>query len=869
MPTPRGRSPRKRLFALVLAAAVVVVGIVLAVRDSKNDSAEPENAAWAGLAGSPRSNVALGQRAIVVLRASSLASRVRAAGGRASDSDERLWQREALAEQRSILARLAIRGAAVEPAIVYTRVLNGFAAALDPGTIAVLERSPEVEGVYPVRVTYPAALDLESFGHAEAFGSGYRPNVRLAGYDGRGVTIALLDTGIDRLHDYLRGRVLSGFDLVDGNADASAVPRPDDRSQLERHATQIAGIVVGPAAFGGIAPGASILPIRVAGWQRDASGAYSLYGRTDQLIAGLELAVDPNRDGNAQDGVRIALVGVSAPFAAFPDGPEARAVAGAAALDTLVIAPAGNDGSGGTVFGTIGAPGGASSALTVGALDLRSKTEYARVVIRRGLRTLYNETAPLGSTAAPKRALTRSLASGRSIPSQAGELEPAPSPESFFDKNGFSLVAGKVALVPAGDDPRGAARNAALAGAVAVVLYGDFIPSGALGLDENVNVPVVSVPARIGRRVKAALAGGDSVGISIGRPVQRANGLYGRVAPFSARGLAFDGGVKPDLVAAGVGIATSDAGMTADELPAFATVSGSSASAAVIAGAAALLAQARPDLDGSMLRSLLSTSAKPVRNESIAAQGAGVLDLDSAMQTIVVAEPASLTFPRLRSGKKTVSRTLVVRNLDKRPVFVAAGASQQDKSVYVRTQVRPRSALIPPRRRVTFTVTLRLTGQPTGESVLGIVSLKVGTNRAYRVPWSLRVAASEPLDLIADARLSRRSFVVSDTAPVVLSLEVGRVTGTLQREIRPARRVDVELLNDDNRNLGVLARLRDVLPGRYLFGLTGRSPAGAPLEVGSYRLRIVATPSGGGARSVRVLRFAITAPNKKQTSNGG
>jgi hypothetical protein len=246
-----------------------------------------------------------------------------------------------------------------------------------------------------------------------------------------------------------------------------------------------------------------------------------------------------------------------------------------------------------------------------------------------------------------------------------------------------------------------------------------------------------------------------------------------------------------------------------------------------------------------------------------------VLDLDSAMQTIVVAEPASLAFPRLRSGKKTVSRTLVVRNLDKRPVFVAAGASQQDKSVYVRTQVRPRSALIPPRRRVTFTVTLRLTGQLTGESVLGIVSLKVGTNRAYRVPWSLRVAASEPLDLIADARLSRRSFVVSDTAPVVLSLEVGRVTGTLQREIRPARRVDVELLNDDDRNLGVLARLRDVLPGRYLFGLTGRSPAGAPLEVGSYRLRIVATPSGGGARSVRVLRFAITAPNKKQTSKGG
>ena len=66
------------------------------------------------------------------------------------------------------------------------------------------------------------------------------------------------------------------------------------------------------------------------------------------------------------------------------------------------------------------------------------------------------------------------------------------------------------------------------------------------------------------------------------------------------------------------------------------------------------------------------------------------------------------------------------------------------------------------------------------------------------------------------------------------------------REIEPATRVDVELWNADGRYLGVLARMRDVLPGHYVFGLTGRSPAGVSLTPGAYKLRIVVVPSGGG-----------------------
>ena len=83
------------------------------------------------------------------------------------------------------------------------------------------------------------------------------------------------------------------------------------------------------------------------GWQPDAGGGISVYSRTDQLLAGLEAAVDPNADGDAHDAARIALVGLVEPFASFPDGPLARAAAGALSLDVLVVAPAGNDGAAG------------------------------------------------------------------------------------------------------------------------------------------------------------------------------------------------------------------------------------------------------------------------------------------------------------------------------------------------------------------------------------------------------------------------------------------------------------------------------------------------------------------------------------------
>jgi minor extracellular serine protease Vpr len=484
---------------------------------------------------------------LVVLRAPSMAQRVAMNGGVATQRKERTWTRSALAAQRQLLTELSTRGIRPQVQFSYTRVLNGFSAPLDARAIAVLERRPEVAGVYPVRVAYPASVSSELLAKGLAGGASSLPSLRLPGFDGRGVTIALLDSGVDRAHPYLRRHVLPGVDVVGGDPEVKAALDPDGTGRREHHGTEMAGILAGAR---GIAPGASVLPIRVAGWQRDQTGGWAVYARTDQLIAGLERAVDPNLDGDAHDAARIALVGAAVSYAAFTDSPEARAITGALQLDTLVVAPVGNDGPAGPGYGSVSSPGGAPAALTAGAADLRENAEEVPVSVRVGLGLVLDRRLPLAGAVPSAHPRELELATPRH--------GTGPTIDRFFDERGHSLVAGRAALIHGGGDPVAAIQDAAHAGATAVVVYGTQLPAGGIGADESVDVPVVSVPLRIAQAALSAIARDEHPTISIGMPSVVRNDGDGEIAPFSSRGLAFDGRVKPDVAAPGVALVTSE-----------------------------------------------------------------------------------------------------------------------------------------------------------------------------------------------------------------------------------------------------------------------------------------------------------------------
>ena len=88
-----------------------------------------------------------------------------------------------------------------------------------------------------------------------------------------------------------------------------------------------------------------------------------------------------------------------------------------------------------------------------------------------------------------------------------------------------------------------------------------------------------------------------------------------------------------------------------------------------------------------------------------------------------------------------------------------------------------------------------------------------------------------------------------------ISFQAGRIASGAQLE--PASLLVLRLQGSDGKSLGILAQLRDLLPGRFAFGLTGRDANGDTLEPGRYRLLLTAYPTGQGSSSEAVVPFTI------------
>lgn len=124
------------------------------------------------------------------------------------------------------------------------------------------------------------------------------PAVWEQGFTGKGVTVAVLDTGMDLNHPEFAGRIVPGFDFVDGNDDPSFNPGEHPLQSDFRHGTHVAGLIAASrtdAGVIGVAHESNIMPLRVIGFREN--GEEPTVQETNSAIAqGIRYAVDNGAD---------------------------------------------------------------------------------------------------------------------------------------------------------------------------------------------------------------------------------------------------------------------------------------------------------------------------------------------------------------------------------------------------------------------------------------------------------------------------------------------------------------------------------------------------------------------------------------------
>jgi subtilisin family serine protease len=194
------------------------------------------------------------------------------------------------------------------------------AMALEPDVLSVepnfVHSSPEARQNNAWAIGTPGAYALQWAPQSLRLPEAQRLSV------GTGVRVAVLDTGVDRTHPALAGRLLAGFDFVDFDADPSEVGSTANLSF--GHGTHVAGLVAM------VAPGAQIMPLRVL----DAEGV----GNAWVLAEAMLYAVDPDANPATNDGAHV--INMSLGSTSRTELLDSVAKLAACAIPAIVVVPA-------------------------------------------------------------------------------------------------------------------------------------------------------------------------------------------------------------------------------------------------------------------------------------------------------------------------------------------------------------------------------------------------------------------------------------------------------------------------------------------------------------------------------------------------
>ncbi|MEU0334741.1 S8 family peptidase [Streptomyces sp. NPDC006193] len=293
------------------------------------------------------------------------------------------------------------------------------------------------------------------------------PTAWKAGYTGKGVKVAVLDSGVDANHPDLKGQVVAAKNFT----------ATGDTADHVGHGTHVASIVAGTGAksggkYRGVAPDAKIVNGKVL----DDSG----FGDDSGILAGMEWAVS-----QGASVINLSLGGYDTPEI---DPLEAAVDKLSADKGVLFAIAAGNEGP-----QSIGSPGSADAALTVGAVDKKDKlADFSSTGPRTG------DGAIKPDVTAPGVDITAAAAEGSLIGEEVGE-----KPAGYLTISGTSMatphVAGAAAILKQEHPDWGHAElKGALTGSAKGGAYTPFQQgTGRIQVDRAIKQTVVADPVSV------------------------------------------------------------------------------------------------------------------------------------------------------------------------------------------------------------------------------------------------------------------------------------------------------------------------------------------------------------------------------------
>jgi len=563
--------------------------------------------------------------------------------------------------QAAVRARLERRGARIVTAV--DTLSNAFFVQMPAAQVARLRSVRGVRRVLPERtyqLTLDHALPLHKVPQAWSLGGAYP--------QGAGMKVGMIDTGIQIAHPGFNDtgfQAPPGFPIAGAAGDAaftnqkvivarSYVGRclsadPDTSAQDDvGHGTGTAMAAAGVENTGPLATITGVAPLAYL-------GNYKVFGSPGVNDFTNSCAIDAAVEDAVNDGMDVINLSLgSIPAPPVDSDQEVQVIESAISMGVIVVIAAGN---GGPDPNTIGSPGTAPDAITMGAMN-NDRIFAAPFTV--GTNGPY--AALPGDESPPSSSITAQLVD-ISLKLDPTGLACTPLPANS--------LTGVMALILRGTCTFEVKLNyAQQAGAVAALVYTyPSSPDAVVMAVGDATLPAEMVSSQDGLTIKQLATSPVQATMSFAQAPFAID--PNTIAAFSSLGPSVDLSIKPDLLAVGenfyTAAETSDPAGELYNAQGYVVSQGTSFSTPLVTGAAAVLRAARPGFTPLEYKSLLVNSAAtafpaPDQAQSVQNAGAGVLDLNAAMLATLAVSPTSIGFG-VGSGTVQLSAILRLSNL--------------------------------------------------------------------------------------------------------------------------------------------------------------------------------------------------------------